>query len=368
MEKFATKEGAKSFHQAQKNNPDKVRQFDELSLSALAVGTYLGASDETTDRQYEEALVLAAQNGVNFFDTAINYRCQRSERNIAYALRKLAGLGIHRDQVFISTKGGFLPADSDPNEFQPYVYKHFLNTGLITPEDIVANCHCMKPEFIATMITMSLNNLKVDSIDLYYLHNPEMQLEVLGEEAFYQKLAKVFEVFESKVQEGKIKRYGVATWNGFRQARGFPDLLDLNRILQTAKDVAGDKHHFNAIQLPYNLAMMEAVAIQNQKIGEEDFPVVPTAVHNGIGIFVSAPLMQSKILNLPQEFYDQMPGQDETPMQKALQFVASSPGVVSAMVGMKSKAHVEENLKVLKLPNWQVSDLQNVAKMLVPPQ
>lgn len=363
-EKFATKEGTEAYFQNHEIGTTKLRQFGDKKISAVACGTYLGASDSEVDRLYEESLVYAAQNGVNFFDTAINYRCQRSERNIAFALRKLAGLGVHRDQVFISTKGGFLPADGDPNDFQNYVLKCFLNTGLIKPEDIVSNCHCMTPDYIQSQIDLSLQNLKIKTIDLYYLHNPEIQLPKLGPLEFYKRIEKVFEVFEKNVSDGKIKSYGLATWNGFRQAIGAEDRIDLEQVIQCAKNVAGDNHHFKAIQLPYNLAMVEAVAIQSQMIGGEQFPIIPAAVHNGLSVFISAPLMQSHVKELPQELYDKMPGKG-TNMQKALQFVTSSPGVISAMVGMKSLEHTKENLGVLKMDNWEVQDLQNIARLLV---
>jgi len=201
-------------------------------------------------------------------------------------------------------------------------------------------------------------------IDLYYVHNPATQLQEVGQNEFYKRLTKAFELLEKNVAEGKIKRYGLATWTGFRQGFGAPDLLDLETVIKCAKEVAGDNHHFKAIQLPYNLAMLEAVAIQNQKVNDEEFPIIPTAVHHGISVLVSAPLMQSNVLKLPRELFLDMEGEG-TPTQKALQFVTSSPGVVSAMVGMKSIDHVKENMEILKQDNWAVTDLQAVAEMLV---
>lgn len=368
-EKYATASATQTYLQRFEHHADKKRVFCGLNVSALAVGTYLGAIDDATDRLYEEALVTAAQNGINFFDTAVNYRGQRSERGIAYALRKLAGLGISRDQIVVSTKGGFLPAEGTAEGltaegFRNYVYKCYLNTGIIAPEDIVANCHCMTPKYLASQINLSLSNLKVDAIDVYYLHNPETELREVGEFEFYARVTKAFELFESQVAAGKIKRYGVATWNAFRQGRGAADLVSLDKLIGCARTAAGDKHHFGAIQLPYNLAMLEAVAIQNQRVGDADLPIMAAAAHHGLSVAISAPLMQSQVAQIPPALYAKMPG-DGTPMQKALQFVTSSPGVSSAMVGMKDVRHLEENKKVLSLANWRVEDLQNVARLLV---
>ena len=49
-----------------------------LEVSSLGIGTYLRAADDTADAAYIDALVAAAAHGINFFDTAINYRGQRS--------------------------------------------------------------------------------------------------------------------------------------------------------------------------------------------------------------------------------------------------------------------------------------------------
>lgn len=361
---YASPTGTASYFKSRVIHPDKIRTLDGLTVSAMAVGTYLGDSTDDVDRLYEEALVHAARNGVNFFDTAVNYRCQRSERNIGYALRKLAGLGIPREQIVVSTKGGFLPAEGSPAGFKEYVYKCYLNTGIMQPEDIVANCHCMTPKYLASQIELSLANLKVGAIDLYYLHNPETQLPVVGEAEFYRRVTEAFALFEEKAAAGKIKCYGVATWNAFRQGRGAAELVDLEKLVACAKSAGGDKHRFKAIQVPYNLAMLEAVAIPNQAVNGEDLPIIPAAVHHGLSVLISAPLLQSQVARLPREFYGKMPG-DGTPMQKALEFVTSSPGVASAMTGMKTIAHVDENLKVLTRENWQVGELQDVARMLV---
>lgn len=342
----------------------KIRHFDDVTLSALAVGTYLGPSDDATDRLYEAALVHAVQSGINFFDTAINYRCQRSERNIAYALHKLIGLGVPRDAVFISTKGGFLPADGDPQTYQEYILKCYLNTGIMTPDDIVEHCHCMTPQYLQSQIDLSLKNLKCGGIDLYYLHNPETQLKSVSESEFYKRLALAFAVFEQNRADGKIKRYGVATWNGFRQGFGAPDRLDLEKILKVAREVGGEDHGLKAIQLPYNLAMLEAVGVPSQKVSGEDLPIIAAAAHHGVAVMISAPLMQANVLKIPQSVYGQIAG-DESSIQKALQFVLSSPGVTSAMVGMKQVKHVDENRRVLILPDWDVSTLQKIAGMLV---
>src|SRR5215211_396888 len=91
------------------------REQHGLVLSSIGIGTYLGNPDETTDRNYADAVTQAVQLGINVIDTAANYRFQRSERSIGRALKTLAGdHGISRDELVICTKGGYIPFDGAP--------------------------------------------------------------------------------------------------------------------------------------------------------------------------------------------------------------------------------------------------------------
>src|SRR3954462_8424460 len=62
---------------------------DGTTVSALGLGTYLGECDDLEDERYVATVIAAREKGVNLRDTAINYRCQRSERAIGEAVRIL---------------------------------------------------------------------------------------------------------------------------------------------------------------------------------------------------------------------------------------------------------------------------------------
>src|SRR5688500_20330010 len=62
-------------------------------VSSLGMGTYLGDCDDAEDARYAVTGAEALRRGINLLDTAINYRCQRSERSIGSALRIAIGRG-----------------------------------------------------------------------------------------------------------------------------------------------------------------------------------------------------------------------------------------------------------------------------------
>src|SRR5207302_4455189 len=96
------------------------RDASGLRVSSLGLGTYLGQPNEATDQAYAEAVMTAARSGINFFDTAINYRHQRSECAVGSALGRLMAEGaLGRDHVVIATKAGFLTPGAVPEWLAP---------------------------------------------------------------------------------------------------------------------------------------------------------------------------------------------------------------------------------------------------------
>lgn len=331
--------------------PGHFRQAHHLWLSSIGLGTYLGEPDAATDTLYREAADRALELGVNVFDTAVNYRHQRSERSIGRALTERIAAGkLRREEVFIATKGGFLSFDGEePSDPNAYLRERFLDTGLVRPEDVAAGCHVMSPEYLADQIDVSRRNLGLETIDLYYVHNPETQLERGTREAFYQRLKAAFVTLEAAVQAGKIAAYGTATWNAYRVQSGARDAVSLVEVLKVAEEVGGPAHHFRAVQLPFNLAMLEALDPGMQVLDDKPAPALVAARSRGLMVFASASLLQGRLTEgLPAEIADHLSGL-ATDAQRAIQFVRSTPGVTTALVGMSRSRHVEENLATARV-------------------
>jgi aryl-alcohol dehydrogenase-like predicted oxidoreductase len=352
MPSFATPEGtaryAKRF--AGRAADGHFRERNGLQLSSLGIGTYLGEPDATTDQSYTAAIVSAVSSGVNVIDSAINYRFQRSERSIGAALRQLAAAGFQRDGLLLCTKGGFLTPDGDvPPDPRAYFMDEYIRPGILRPEDIAGGSHCMAPRYLENQLQRSLRNLGVDCVDVYYVHNPEAQLATVPRDEFLSRLRATFEYMESAVTAGLIRAYGAATWNGFRHAPEDSGYLSLHDMVSAAREIAGDAHHFRFVQLPFNLAMTEALGRPNQVLDGKFVPMVEAAREFDVTLIASASLLQRQVLrNLPP-FVGKVLGLDAG-LLNALQFVRSSPGITTALVGMSCREHVDFNLKLVGIP------------------
>lgn len=354
MRGFATAEGTAGYRKRLGARAGKghFKTWRGLQLSSVGVGTYLGEADEETDRAYEGAVRRALELGVNVVDSAVNYRHQRSERSIGAALRELVSAGaLAREEVLLTTKGGFIPFDGAvPANPSAYFTETYLKTGLLTPADVVAGSHCMTPRYLADQLDRSRANLGVDTIDVYYVHNPETQLGVVDRPVFTARLRAAFEFLEGAAGDGKIRWYGAATWEGFRQPATARDYLSLPDLVGLAREVAGERHHFGVIQLPYSLAMTEALTLTNQQVGKSSLSVLQAAERLGVYVMTSASILQGKLArNLPPALSQVLEGLS-TDAQRALQFVRSTPGVGTALCGMRRVAHVEENALLVSVP------------------
>ena len=224
-----------------------------LTLSSIGMGSYLGNADPITDGRYANALVKSLENGVNVVDSAINYRYQRSERNLGLGLKKAIDAGVvARDQVLICTKGGFIAGDMGPPT-KEWFEENYSKPGVATGADFVAGAHCMTPKYLRHEVEQSLKNFDVETIDVYYVHNPETQAAAVGESDFYARLTAAFRELEACVAEGKIQMYGAATWHAYRVAPGTESAISLEKTLACAKAAGGENHHFRVVQLPFNL-------------------------------------------------------------------------------------------------------------------
>jgi aryl-alcohol dehydrogenase-like predicted oxidoreductase len=329
-----------------------------LLMSSIGLGTYLGHWDEHTDRSYQDAIRRAVELGCNVIDSAVNYRFQRSERSIGAALNEI--LGTHeanRDEIVVATKAGFFPfEDEPPKDPRAWVLENVINAGLATADEIVAGSHCMTPAYLEDQLKRSLSNLGLDSIDIYYVHNPETQLEALGREEFAKRLRAAFEFLEKAAAEGRIGCYGTATWNGYRQPVDSPGYLSLADVVSIAREVGGESNHFKVIQLPYNLAMPEALTSANQVVDGESLSLLMAADRLGITVMCSASILQARLAQgLPPFVADALKGLN-TDAQRAIQFVRSTPGVTTALVGMSRRAHVDENMVVASISPASVDE------------
>ncbi len=347
---MATKEGTfRYMKRFGKYSKDFYRFNGDLFFPSLGLGTYKSEpyKEDNYIINFSSSIRTALLSGINLIDTAINYRYQISEREIAEALSPMLSLGeLKRDEVIIATKGGFIPLDF-PFPENPYgwIQQHVVDAGLARIEEIVIDQHCMTPAFLRWSFETSRTNLGLEAIDIYYLHNPETQLGYVDTETFYGRIEEAFALFEELRNEGKLGAYGIASWNGFLYEEEHTEYVSLQRVVQIARRVGGEEHGFRYLQSPFNLAKPHALSYANQRCDDGHFyPLMHACARYGITMLGSSPLLQKNLFKRPfsSKIGELMNTADLTDVASALQF-ARSAGAISAIFGAVEPQHVRNN-------------------------
>jgi aryl-alcohol dehydrogenase-like predicted oxidoreductase len=195
-----------------------------LRVSTIGLGTmvHAGHFGPMNDQDSISAINAALDLGVNFIDTSDAYGAGYSETLLGAALKG------HRQSVVLATKGGNI---------------------MVGPSRGKRN---FSPDYIDNVLHGSLKRLQTDWIDLYQLHNPDVETIERGE---------VWELLERRKREGKIRHYGVS-------------INTMAEGIAAAKDGRAE-----TIQVEYNLLQQEPA--------QEIFPLAQQA---GIGIIARVPL------------------------------------------------------------------------------
>jgi aryl-alcohol dehydrogenase-like predicted oxidoreductase len=364
----ATAAGTERFAARFPGLPGHFRRPDRLTFSSLALGTRNGEVGGVDDLLYRQAAAALLEGGVNVLVTALSDRMMSSERCLGAALQRAVREGVvARDEVILVTKGGYLSVDPElalgRGSARRYLVETYVDSGLVHPDRVVHGVHCLDGPFLRDQVERSRRNLRVDTIDLYLIEEPEIHLTECSAEEFRGRMRGAFEALERAVSDGAIAAYGLCTWDGFLRPhtdRGHLAILD---VFDLALDVGGGDHHLRAVQLPYSVAMAEAFRLDSQigPTGHTD-AVLSTLRGTGTAVLASAPLVQGRALGrLPPVVNEVFPGLGSD-AQRCLQFVRSTPEVTTAVVGMRDPDHVEDDLAVAKRTPAPAEDIEALFK------
>jgi len=349
----ATPQATLAFAKKFSHYKDFYIKSNSLIFSKLGLGTFVKEpyKEENYVFHYIEAVKEAINSGINHIDSASNYRYGASEKEIGIALSEL-GDKVKREELIITSKGGFIQLEY-PFPKNPYhwIKENILDTKLATEQDIELDQHCMTPDFLEWSCRRSLKNIGIESFDIYYLHNPEMQKLTLGKKEFYKKIEAIFKRFEKLADEGLFSSYGVAVWNGFTAEN--EERISLEKLVEIAQKVGGENHRFKYIQTPFNMGKSTIYTTPTQRVKGEECTLLQSAHRLGIGVISSSSLFQ---MNLFKKSFSPESGVilDESMTLKsdielALQFVRSTPSIVSSLFGSKVPVHIKQNVQISQI-------------------
>ena len=299
-------------------------------LGTMTFGEDLGWGSSVKDS--EAILDHYLERGGNFVDTANFYTKGHSEKiigdHIAHDREK-------RDRLVIATKfsGNLYPGDP--------------NGGGSSRKTIVAS------------LEQSLRRLRTDYIDLYWLHNWDR----------FTPIEETMSALHDLVQAGKVRYIGVSDTPAWKVAQA-----------QTLAQLRGWSP-FIGLQIEYSLLERSVEGEQTPMAQELGMGVTPwSPLKSGIlsgkynrknagtakieGRQWAAGFLNEKTYALIDELERIAKAQDTTVARVALAWVQARPGVTSTIIGARTLAQVDDNLKALevKLTAEQTAALDALTK------
>ncbi len=368
---MASIEGTKKYKDRFTNlSDDFFSSVDELFLSSVGMGSFAPENykEENYIYSFKDAVMEGVKLGCNVIDTAINYRCQMSEREIGEALKELEKDGYSRDELFITTKAGFIPLDF-PFPQNPYIWiqDEIVNKDLAKKDEVIEDQHCLSPKYIEWSLEQSLKNLGVGKVDVLFIHNPEMQQLEIGKEAMKKRLHEAFQKCEELCDSGKIGAYGVASWNGFLYEEENAEYLSMLEIVNIAKNVKETDNRLKFVQFPYNLAKPHAYNYANQLL-EDGLYYSPFQAAKKLGLHTMTSSTFLRMNLFKSKFSEKIRWllSEDVPMsdiQRALNFARSNGYSFTSLFSTKDIEHLRHNMEIAGFSRAKIQNYNQIFRL-----
>jgi aryl-alcohol dehydrogenase-like predicted oxidoreductase len=289
-----------------------------LRVSPLTLGTMSFGEDLGWGASVEECQTILdryVELGGNFIDTANGYTKGHSEKIIGDHVGRDSE---KRDRLVFATK------------FSTNLYPGDPNGGGSNRKSIIAACE------------QSLRRLQTDYIDLYWLHNWDKNTPI----------EETMAALHALVASGKVRYIGVSDTPAWKAAQG-----------QLIAQFRGWPP-FIATQIEYSLAERTVEGELMPMARELGMGVVPWSPLGGgrlsgkytrsnVGqdksgrAAMMGPRMTDKLFDVVEELGRIAEDLSSTIPRVALAWVIARPGVSSAIVGARTRAHLEDDVKAL---------------------
>ena len=285
---MASSESTKSYISKYPDIKSKVLGKTQLHTSICGFGCY---RIEDGISQHQKALEKALLSGINVIDTSSNYSDGGSEIIVGKVLNNLfSDNQLSRDEIIVVSKGGYLQGSNLKLGMEREKSGRPFNDVVKCSQDL---WHCISPDFLENQISLSLQRLNLEQIDVYLLHNPEYFLtySIISdperrEREYYRRIKNAFIHLESEVKRGRIFYYGISS-NTFAEKETKQNFTSLEKVIEIANEIS-DQNHFAVVQFPMNIIESGGMNNLNQQNQTKTF--LQLAGENNLGVLVNRPL------------------------------------------------------------------------------
>ncbi len=288
-----------------------------MQVSTLSFGSWLTFGAQIGDDVAEKLMIMAYDNGVNFFDNAEVYAHGKSEVVMGNILKKT---GWSRDTFVVSSKvfwGGKLP-----------------NQSGLSRKHITEACHA------------ALKRLQVDYLDLYFCHRPDKNTPILES----------VRAMNTLIEQGKILYWGTSEWSAQEIMEAHMAAEKYGLIGPTMEQPQYNMFHRDKFEVEYaqiyktvglgtTIWSPLASGVLSGKYNDK-FPEGTRLTNEGMEWLKERSLTEDRVVKTRE--LTKIANEIGTTMPKmAVAWCAKNPNVSTVILGASKSHHLEETLTSL---------------------
>lgn len=327
-------------YQAEKNRYETMNYNrcgkSGLKLPEVSLGLWHNFGDTGNFETMKQMCFTAFDNGITHFDLANNYGPEpgSAEKNFGRILKK--EMKVHRDEMIISTKAGYLMWDGPYGDFGSRKY-------------------------MLASLDQSLKRMGLEYVDIFYHHrmDPETPLE------------ESMGALDTAVKSGKALYAGISNYDGETMKKACAILKDLNCpfvINQNRYSIFDRTIEENGLKAAAREEGKGIIAFSPLAQG-----MLTDRYLNGIpqdsrirtdGRFLQEKTVQAKMQKI-QQLNEIAKERGESLAQMALKWVRKDEDVTSVLIGASKPEQILENLKVLESAAFTKEELEKIDEIVL---
>lgn len=305
-----------------------------LLLPAVSLGMWHNFGSVDNYENGKKILHHAFDKGVTHFDLANNYGPEPGTAEMTFGRVMKDGLGVHRDEIVVSTKAGY--------EMWKGPYGDWGSR-----------------KYMIASLDQSLKRMGLDYVDIYYSHRPDPNTPI--EETMM--------ALDHVVRQGKALYVGISNYKPQEAKKAFDVLKQLGTpcLIHQAKYNMFDRWVEDGLldlTEAYGVGVIAFSPLAQGLLTDKYIKGIPQGSRMTKSVFLKPEHLTEKRLSQMQALNEMAKDRGQTLADMALSWLLKDNRVTSVLVGASSTEQLDKNLKCIENVPFTDDELEAIENIL----
>ena len=305
-----------------------------LLLPAVSLGMWHNFGSVDNYENGKKILHHAFDRGITHFDLANNYGPEPGTAEITFGRVMKEGLGVHRDEIVVSTKAGYTMWDGPYGDWGSRKY-------------------------MIASLDQSLKRMGLEYVDIYYSHRPDPNTPI--EETMM--------ALDHVVRQGKALYVGISNYKPQEARRAFEVLKDLGTpcLIHQAKYSMFERWVEDGLldlTDEFGVGVIAFSPLAQGLLTDKYLKGIPEGSRMTRAHFLKPEHLTDAKLEKIKALNELACGRGQTLADMALAWLLKDGRVTSVLVGASSTEQLDKNLKCIESPAFTADELNEIELIL----